>query len=313
MTSHTLATTALFAVLVTFAAASGAEAARATPAGSDATARAPIDLDTARREFLRSEDLLRRWARLNRLDCALRSEDVRVIERAVLLADTRLDDYAADLAGHALRRRVCEHTGDRACARSHAAAVERVTADIAGTGSGTQDEPWRVVSDNEAFNFLRHEGERVLGGLYTFDENRRVRLIVKTRPDDANVATRVFDLSTAYEAARRQRAYRAADDELEPAGFVWALAHQGNPAAQASVGVALLQADTEGRWAEAVRWLTAASDQGNAIAHQHLRRLYQRSARLATLPDAEQRLKRARQAFLAATEARAVSPLTASR
>jgi TPR repeat protein len=246
--------------------------------------------------FLRLPDFQDRLERVGVL--RERSADVGG-EDAVGLAEEMLDLWFGDLRAHELRHRLALADGETALATFHDEAVTALVDAVAATGDGSAEDPFEVVSTQQAYAWLDARRIRIAGALYAADDEAgRLVLVVKARRGEGERLEELrFDLSATLDAAARITA--AVGETPSPSEIVSARAAQGDSAAQTAHAIDLWHQGAEfaGR---AVQWLQAASRSGNLVAREMLGVIYGSLAAAREGEEAEQLLDAAVDQFLLA-------------
>ena len=154
----------------------------------------------------------------------------------------------------------------------HSSLLEQIREYIGGERDGTLSSPYRAFTVPQAEAFVAQDGFTVIGSSYESTQEMPWLLRLIVTADGARSKSVFFDLSKVFDTlAVKANVVDVEDYPRKRGGIVSTLAMEGDPTAQASLGISLLQADREG---EARRVLDAASQRGNSYADIVLGQIY---------------------------------------
>ena len=274
-------------------AAAAAEAPPSTSPASEDAAQTPTPA-ALKRAFLATEDFDRRLRDLTLLEQQALAFKDRPL-RLGAVGSAILDLHYASLVGHRALAAFYHHVEHPRQAALHEGWAGAIAADLEASAEGTDEDPYRAFSANEARAFLALRGLEAVGSKYHETEEHPFQLWVQARPAEGAVRNIFFDLSELYDAL--EAAIRSDPDTVLPIrgaettcrtldlcdnfnswSFIHLLAVRGDDsAAQTFVGWKVAGLDDDGpvgRQSDATLWLTRAARAGNALASVTLADMY---------------------------------------
>ena len=268
-------------------------ACQATPVESNgsynnsATELTPAEvnvLETQRQTFLAAPDLAARLERLAELEEQALALVVDEPLKLGSIGSAILDLYPGSQTGHFAMSKFYARVDVLDTQAEHQAQLTRLQTYMKGSGEGTADAPYQIMTINDAKAFSRTNGATPVGGLYQVPELTSFRLLLITRPQDTGLQSTHYDLSHVLQAFSATHSATGEPHQGEnpspaqaqnPWSLLRTLAANMDGAAQTAIGRYLLQMQ---KTEDAVNWLNAASRSGNVLANISLARIYLRQA-----------------------------------
>jgi TPR repeat protein len=180
------------------------------------------------------------------------------------LGSALLEANASSLTAHHALAVFYQHVDAEEGAALHRQQLDRLKQNIAATGNGSRQQPYRVLSRADARLFVSDSGNQLVGDVYQSNSAAPLQLLVLSRPNTASpVASTYFDLSDLINPV--------AGENGNPWDVLRILADAEDTAAQAAIGTYLAR---QQRYDTAIRWLELASRDDNLLARTLLARIY---------------------------------------
>jgi TPR repeat protein len=173
------------------------------------------------------------------------------------------------LTGHYALQKFYQHLENQEGVNKHRQQLAHLYTRLSNSGKGSQTEPFRISTKNDATVFLLIKEMTIVGEIYQTTQANPLRLLTLARENAvAPLEDLAFDLSDLLEPLANL-------DPPQEAGSPWAVlrlfAEKEDHAAQASIGTYLAK---QQRYESATGWLEMSSRGGNLLANTLLARIY---------------------------------------
>lgn len=175
----------------------------------------------------------------------------------------------SSLTGHYALKKFYQHVETPEGVVTHASKLNHLYAALLRSGDGSQEQPYKITTKNDAAIFTLLQNKKIVGEIYQTTESHPLGLLTLARASsNSPLENTKFDLSDLLEPLSQLNA-------KEKTGSPWPLLRlftdEEDSAAQASIGTYLAK---QQRYDSATGWLELSARNGNMLAHTLLARIY---------------------------------------
>ena len=224
--------------------------------------------------FLSSTDNKKDYLRLLELERqALQISDDEPLKLGSI-GSAILDIYPWSQTGHYVMSIFYAHLDSLEAKKFHQDSLKLIQRSMTKDRTGESDQPFPVLTINDAKTFAKTSGYSPVGSIYRTTESIALGALVLARKENFPLKYWFYDLSDVLMALEP----KSSDDESQGWPLIRELANDSDSAAQVAIGAYLVN---QRKFNSAISWLSVSSRSVNLLANSLLGRTYWSQSRLA--------------------------------
>ena len=231
-------------------------------------------LKNERDQFLNSETNKKDYLRLLELERqALQISEDQPLKLGSI-GSAILDIYPWSQTGHYAMSIFYAHLDSVEAKQLHENSLRRIQHSMTKDLTGESDQPFPILTINDAKTFAKTSGYSPVGSIYRTTENISLGALVLARKEKSPLKYWFYDLSKTLVALEP----KSNNNESPGWPLIRELANASDSAAQVAIGAYLVN---QRKFNSAISWLSVSSRSGNLLANSLLGRTYWSQSRLA--------------------------------